>query len=93
MKLRPETIKVLKCLADNYDTYEGFHYHTFNGICSETSLNRPTVRRACRLLTRKGLAQFGRGLWTEDGTPAGSGYAATSAGKEFVVSGGERTDG
>jgi DNA-binding IclR family transcriptional regulator len=43
-------------------------------IC--TGLTRPVVRRACRSLARKGFASFHRGCWTEDGRPAGSGYAA-----------------
>ncbi|MCW2276336.1 DNA-binding MarR family transcriptional regulator [Rhodoblastus acidophilus] len=55
-------------------------FRNFTFLSRETGLDRQQVRRACRSLARKGLAVFGRGLWTEDGTPAGSGYAA--AGKD-----------
>lgn len=72
--------KVLVELADHWSSYEGYCYSGFASLCTETGLDRKIVRRACRSLTRKGLAQFGRGLWTEDGEPAGSGYASTKDG-------------
>jgi len=65
--------KVLAVLQKQSDD---FSYLSFNMIGALTDLDRRTVRRACRLLARKGLARYGRGLWTEDGEPAGSGYAA-----------------
>ena len=46
-------------------------------IMQDTGLDRKTVRRACRSLKRKGLAQFHNALWTEDGEMYGSGYCAT----------------
>ncbi len=74
--------KVLAALVDAYSTYEDFCFKGFAGIMSFTGLDRKTVRRAARSLARKGLAQYGRGLWTEDGEMAGSGYACTKAGAE-----------
>lgn len=68
--------KVLKALM-RADDYCGFCYLNFWAISTKTKLNRKDVRRACRSLTRKGLAEFGKGLFTEDGALAGSGYAAT----------------
>jgi hypothetical protein len=76
--------KVLTALADSYSSYEDFCYSNFAGLSSETGLDRKQVRKSCRFLMRKGLAQFGRGLWTDDGEPAGSGYAATKAGAALV---------
>jgi hypothetical protein len=79
--LNANEAKVLVELASRY-SYEGFGYSGFTPISVETGLDRKAVRRACRSLARKGLAEFGRGLWTEDGEPAGSGYAATKQGAE-----------
>jgi hypothetical protein len=53
----------------------------FKHLSRVTKLDRKLVRRTCRLLARKGLAEFGKGLWSEDGEPRGSGYAATSEGR------------
>ena len=49
----------------------------FEPIAVNTGLDRKVVRRACRSLARKGLAQFIRGLWDDEGNPAGSGYGPT----------------
>src|SRR4051812_32496717 len=57
-----------------------FCFWNFAGLCKETGLDRAKIRRACRSLARKELAVFERGLWTEDGEPAGSGYGATTSG-------------
>lgn len=70
--------KVLSFLVEQND-YEGFCFSSFNRIMEATGLDRKIVRRACRSLKRKGLTEFGSGLWTEEGEPAGSGYAATRA--------------
>lgn len=69
--------KVLALLAS---AGSDFNVMPFSNITRWTRLNRRTVRRCCRALARKGLAEFHRGCWTEDGAPAGSGYAATEAG-------------
>lgn len=75
--MRPEHRRVLKALSG---ANEDFGYRGFKSLMQRTRLPRSEVRRACRALARKGLAVFSSGLWTEDGTPAGSGYARTSAG-------------
>lgn len=77
MNLNDKERKILEYLADESGDYG---YCNFGAIHAETRIDRKAIRRACRSLTRKGLAQFGKGLWTEDGEPAGSGYAATEAG-------------
>ena len=70
-----------KCLA-----FLANHYHSdtpcfhFQYIANETNLTRKQVRRACRSLARKGSAKYERGLFTEDGAVAGSGYRCTAAG-------------
>lgn len=71
--------KVLALLASGN---EDFGVMNFAGIAEYIRLNRKEIRRACRSLKRKGLTEFYRGCWTEDGVPAGSGYGATAAGRE-----------
>ena len=78
VRLNPNEVKVLAALASLGN--DGFGYMPFVSIGERVRLSRREVRLACRSLTRKGLAKFGRGLWTEGGEPAGSGYAATDLG-------------
>src|SRR5665811_2116021 len=75
---------VLECLVEGRECDNDFCYSNFRGLCDKTQLDRKIVRRACRALKRKGLAEYGRGLWTEDGEVAGSGYAATQAGADWL---------
>lgn len=75
----PNEIKVLALLASGG---EDFGVMSFAGIARYVRLARKDIRRACRSLKRKGLAEFYRGCWTEDGEPFGSGYGATKAGRE-----------
>lgn len=56
----------------------------FDYLIGETKLERAIVRRACRSLRSKGLAEFYRGLVTEDGEMAGSGYCISRAGQVFL---------
>jgi len=45
---------------------------------------KEVVRGILRTLREEGKVDFTRGLWTEDGEPAGSGYCLTVAGlKDF----------
>lgn len=55
-------------------------YYPFRAICDHDGLPHDRVRRAVRGLARKGLAQYARGLCTEDGDFAGSGYCCTELG-------------
>lgn len=71
--------QVLSFLASEGFTWD-FGYSGFARIMDDTKLERKAVRRACRSLARKGLAEYGRGLWNDDGEPAGSGYCATRTG-------------
>lgn len=79
--MNDDETKVLNCLAG----LSCEHYSSFAPIMRETGLDRATVRRACRSLTRKGYAEYCRALWTEDGEPAGAGYAATKAGASLAI--------
>jgi hypothetical protein len=57
---------------------------TFSWIADDTKLGLKEVRRAARSLRRKGLAEFHRGLMTEDGQVAGSGYCISKAGQALL---------
>lgn len=67
-------------LAALCTTYEPGWCLGFDAIARRSGLSRDKVRRTVRALARKGLAEFHRGLFTEDGLTAGSGYCASSAG-------------
>lgn len=75
--------KVLAVLARAYDDYTQSHWaYGFDYMTRETGLDRKAVRLSCRRLARKGLLSYERGLWTEEGRPAGAGYACTKQGSE-----------
>lgn len=61
-------------------TNEEFGCLSFRTIARRSGVQRDLVRRVTRALARKGLAQFHRGLWTDGGEPAGSGYGLTALG-------------
>jgi hypothetical protein len=82
VKLNPQERAVLKVLAREVDS--DCNCFPFAPICRITRLNRTAVRRACRSLARKGLAEYHKGLWTMDGEPGGAGYAATMAGADLL---------
>ena len=84
IKLNQFERKVLAVLVE-VGSDEDCSYLTFEGIQQRScKLDRRRIRLSCRSLARKGFAKYGRGLWTEDGEPFGSGYAATDAGHRFV---------
>lgn len=76
IKLNENENKVLKQLAENDEI--ALYFRSFDG------LDIKQARRACRSLARKGLAEFHRGLFNDDGQVAGSGYGITEKGKAFV---------
>lgn len=53
-------------------------------IAEMTGIPRELCRALIRGLIDKGLATYHRGLWTEDGEPAGSGYAITDKGRQIA---------
>jgi RIO-like serine/threonine protein kinase len=89
IKLTAPESKVLRALVAAYD-HDGFGYLNFKLIARRARMARKEIRRACRSLARKGLAEYGRGLWTEDGEVAGSGYCCKPAGRAHLASSGKR---
>lgn len=76
-KAQTDERKILEVLADEQQGY----CLNFNTISKRSGLPRPYARIVTRRLARKGLAYYARGLWTEDGDMAGSGYGATDLGR------------
>lgn len=56
----------------------------FRALIMETGYDRSKVRRYVRALARKGLAEYYRGLWSDDGRPAGAGYCITRKGVDLA---------
>lgn len=81
IRLNDKESSVLAVLAEAGGEDSDCGFLGFKGIAHDMpSLDRRTIRRACRSLARKGLARYARGLWKDDGSPAGSGYCATREG-------------
>jgi len=82
IKINEKEEKCLRALAEYYDADANCMY--FRGVVEQTKLELKEVRRAVRSLARKGLAQFERGLFDDDGQVAGSGYRCTLEGVNFL---------
>lgn len=78
-KMPKDQIKVLQTLYGLTDAF-GENCIYFRTIAKNTGLDEKAVKAAARSLREQGLAQFMRGLMTEDGRCAGAGYAITSQG-------------
>jgi hypothetical protein len=65
-------------------TQEDFGYLSFSATASRSGVELHRIRRSVRSIARKGLLEFGKGLWTEDGEVAGSGYGLTPAGRQYL---------
>ncbi len=74
----------LKAL-DEFTRPDGEFCVPFAPLERQTGFERRVVRRHVRGLARDGLAQYFKGLWTEDGEPAGAGYCITEAGVHLLT--------
>lgn len=74
---------VLVCLSIDTDTWAE-RCIGFDWIMEETKLSKKEVRNACEVLRIKELICFHRGLMTEDGEVAGSGYCISQLGLDFI---------
>lgn len=84
--MSPNEMKALKALAEAYSEYEDFCFLSFKGIAARSGLNPTLIRRTVRSLARKGFAKYQRGLWTDSGEMAGSGYCCTKEGYAAIPS-------
>lgn len=78
---RRKVLEVLDELAKG-DWLEGSCYFGFKTISKASGLDRKEARRIVRHLARNNLAEYAKGLVTEDGELAGAGYRITEAGRE-----------
>ena len=60
------------------------YYHRLHVIAADAGVDVEAARFACRRLRDKGLALYGRGLFTCEGEVAGAGYALSPKGHEAV---------
>lgn len=77
-----------RCLEslDSLTSPDGEFCTPFRPIEQDTGYDRRTVRRYVRALARKGLAEYFKGLTTEDGEFAGAGYCITREGSSLIES-------
>ena len=80
MQISERETKVLEVLADYFDAEGNCLY--FKTIGKLSGIEPDLVRRVTRSLARKGLAEYVRGLFDDEGMVAGSGYCCTRLGKE-----------
>ena len=78
-----------KCMAAWRGCDPDFGYLSFAGISCRSGVPQHLTRRVTRALARKGMVQFARGLWDEDGEMRGSGYGLTKCGHDWIASHGE----
>lgn len=84
VKISDRERKCLESLVMIYSEYDEGRCTYFRVISKQTGLTEQQVRRSVRSLARKGLAEYHRGLFDDDGFTAGSGYCATKAGAELI---------
>jgi dienelactone hydrolase len=62
------------------------HEYAFQLVCfvHEPVITKDMARAICRSLTDRGYAFYMRGLFTEDGEVAGSGYGITEKGAAYL---------
>lgn len=72
--------EVLVALCEGRKDQGEEFYFSSTWLHDRTGVNLLLVRAILRNLTDNGLVSYCRGLMTEDGNVAGSGYAATMAG-------------
>ncbi len=82
-KMLPHHKTVLEAL-DRITHPCGEHCVGFDPMVRETGMHRAEVRRIVRHLSRRGYAEFWRGLCTDEGELAGSGYCITEAGRRAL---------
>nr|WP_319498052.1 hypothetical protein [uncultured Cohaesibacter sp.] len=74
---------VLRLLADAYKANQDFCYLTLKAL-ETPEINCEIIRAILIDLRKDGLATYAKGLWTDDGELAGSGYAITPDGRDYL---------
>lgn len=73
------------------DTCPEFNAISFSAVASRSGLPSHQVRRVVRALARKGMTEYMRATWTDDGEFMGAAYGITDAGRR-ALSEGDRHD-
>ena len=66
-------------------------FYFLRSVMAATGINRDYARAACRSLTDRGLLQYRRGLFSDDGITAGAGYGLTHEGISYLREKGVRS--
>lgn len=66
-------------------TESDFGCLSFRAVAQRSSVEPHNVRRVVRSLARKGVTEFHRGLWSDEGDPRGSGYGLTDLGRSMLA--------
>lgn len=82
INLSKNELKVLQVL--HRDAYDCEICLAFDWIEGETKLSKKEVQKACKVLREKELIEFHRGLMSDDGQVAGSGYCISYKGRAFL---------
>ena len=88
-RLTTAQVRERRILSTLAEAGEDFAYFNFDSLARRTQIPRRQIRLDVRRMARKGWTLFGRGLWTDEGKPAGSGYCITPAGRRSLQSGGD----
>lgn len=79
---------VLQYMAEMHNSVfprDGYAFH-LSCFVALPWITKDMARAVCRSLTDRGFAFYMRGLFTEDGDPAGAGYGITDAGIAYPAS-------
>lgn len=82
MPVSERELKALRALGQVYA--DDGNYLSFRAVAQRSGLDLQHVRRSVRALARKGFAQYGKGLWSEDGEMRGAGYCCTHDGMALL---------
>jgi len=77
----PESQKVLGGLVEIFEENNEFYFTSFASLAVRVELPPNKVRRIVRHLARRGLVEYQRGLFNQDGDLAGSGYGLSTLGR------------
>lgn len=76
---------VLKYMDECHDGGYERHECAFHLSCFVNDwITKGMARAICRSLTDRGYAFYTRGLWSDDGIPAGAGYGITEKGAQYL---------
>lgn len=67
-----------------FELPEGYCYN-LRHLSEALGVHREYIRAACHALRERRLVTYQRGIWTEDGRPAGTGYMLTEAGVKALA--------